>query len=100
VRYSTQAWLSAAGIKSTRKGNTAMTIWVFDKIYKIELPIPFQLKTTNVFFVDESPRTLVDTGIKTEASFEALKKGMEAIGFSFKSIERILITHGHMDHYG
>jgi glyoxylase-like metal-dependent hydrolase (beta-lactamase superfamily II) len=73
---------------------------VFDKIYKIELPIPFPLKTTNVFFVDEPPRTLVDTGIKTEASFEAFKKGMEDIGFNLKSIERILITHGHIDHYG
>ena len=49
---------------------------VFDKIYKIELPIPFPLKTTNVFFVDEPPRTLVDTGIKTEACFEALKEGI------------------------
>ena len=77
-----------------------MTIQVFDKIYKIELPIPFPLKTTNVFFVDESPRTLVDTGIKTEDSFEALKKGLEEIGFSLDSIERILITHGHIDHYG
>jgi glyoxylase-like metal-dependent hydrolase (beta-lactamase superfamily II) len=73
---------------------------VFDKIYKIELPIPFPLRTTNVFFIDEPPRTLVDTGIRTEASFEALKKGMEDIGFSFQSIERILITHGHIDHYG
>jgi len=77
-----------------------MSHQVFDKIYKIELPIPFPLKTTNVFFVDEPPRTLVDTGIKTDASFEALKKGMEAIGFSLKSIERILITHGHIDHFG
>ena len=77
-----------------------MTTRVFDKIYKIELPIPFPIKTTNVFFVDEPPRTLVDTGLKTEASFEALKKGMEAIGFSLQSIERILITHGHIDHYG
>src|SRR4030042_780033 len=77
-----------------------MTIQVFDKIYKIELPIPFPLKTTNVFFVDESPRTLIDTGIKTEDSFEALKKGLEEIGFSLDSIERILITHGHIDHYG
>lgn len=73
---------------------------VIDKIYKIELPIPFPLKTTNVFFIDEPPRTLVDTGIKTEDSFDALKKGMEVIGFSLKSIERILITHGHIDHYG
>jgi glyoxylase-like metal-dependent hydrolase (beta-lactamase superfamily II) len=73
---------------------------VLDKIYKIELPIPFPLNAMNVFFVDEPPRTLVDTGIKTEASFEALKKELEAIGFNLSSIERILITHGHIDHYG
>ncbi|MEX2752687.1 MAG: MBL fold metallo-hydrolase [Candidatus Freyarchaeota archaeon] len=73
---------------------------LYDKIYKIELPIPFPLNTINVFFIDEPPRTLVDTGIKTEASFEALKKGLEAIGFNLQSIERILITHGHIDHYG
>lgn len=79
---------------------TAMTTQVSDKIYKIELPIPFPLQTTNVFFIDETPRTLVDAGIKTEASFEGLKKGLETIGFSFNSIERILITHGHIDHCG
>lgn len=72
----------------------------FDKIYKINLPIPFPMKTTNVFFIDDSPKTLVDTGIKTDASFEMLKKQMEGVGFSIESIERILITHGHIDHYG
>jgi len=77
-----------------------MTIQVVDKIYKIELPVPFSLQTMNVFFADLSPRTLIDTGIKTEASFEALKKGLENIGFSLNSIERILITHAHIDHYG
>ncbi len=73
---------------------------VLDKVYKIELPIPFPLKTVNVYFIDDSPRTLVDAGIKTEASFETLKKGLETIGYSLKAIERILITHGHIDHYG
>lgn len=77
-----------------------MTLKISEKIYKIELPIPFPLKTTNIFFVDDSPRTLIDTGIKTETSFEALKRGLEEIGFSLQSIERILITHGHIDHYG
>lgn len=72
----------------------------FDKIYKIELPIPFPMKTTNVFLIDEPPRTLVDTGIKTDASFEMLKKELGGLGFSIPSIERILITHGHIDHYG
>ena len=73
---------------------------VLDKIYKIEIPIPFPLKTMNVYFIDDSPRTLVDVGIKTEASFETLKKGLETIGVGLNSIERILITHGHIDHYG
>ena len=77
-----------------------MTTQVSDKIYKIELPVPFPIKTTNVYFVDEPPRTLVDTGIKTEESFEALSKGLEEIGTSITSVERILITHCHIDHYG
>jgi glyoxylase-like metal-dependent hydrolase (beta-lactamase superfamily II) len=71
-----------------------------DKIYKIELPIPFPLKTMNIYWIDDSPRTLIDAGIKTEASFETLKKGLENIGYGLSSIERILITHGHIDHYG
>ena len=77
-----------------------MTQQITKKILKIELPIPFPLKTVNVYFIDDSPRTLLDAGIKTEASFETLKKGLEAIGFSLNAIERILITHGHIDHYG
>ncbi|MGD0915773.1 MAG: MBL fold metallo-hydrolase [Thermodesulfobacteriota bacterium] len=77
-----------------------MTTQFLDKIYKIELPIPFPLQTTNVYFIDEPPRTLVDAGIKTEASFETLKKGLKKIGFSLNLIERILITHAHIDHHG
>jgi len=73
---------------------------ILDKIYKIELPIPISLKTINVYFINESPRTLIDAGIKNEASFETLKKGFETIGYGLNSIERILITHGHIDHYG
>jgi glyoxylase-like metal-dependent hydrolase (beta-lactamase superfamily II) len=71
-----------------------------DKIYKIELPIPISLKTINVYFIDESPKTLIDAGIKNEASFETLKRALETIGYGLNSIERILITHGHIDHYG
>jgi len=77
-----------------------VTQQITKKILKIELPIPFPLKTVNVYFIDDSPRTLLDAGIKTEASFETLKKGLETIGYSLNAIERILITHGHIDHYG
>jgi glyoxylase-like metal-dependent hydrolase (beta-lactamase superfamily II) len=77
-----------------------MTIQIFGNIYRIELPIPFPLQTTNVYLIDASPRTLVDTGIKTEASFAALDHALKDLGFGLDSIQRILITHGHMDHYG
>ncbi len=77
-----------------------MIAQVFDGVYQLQLPIPFPVKTTNVYYVDHSPRTLIDTGIKTEASFEALEKGLEALGIGFHHVERILITHGHIDHYG
>ncbi len=77
-----------------------MAITFFEKIYKIELPIPFPMRTTNVFFIDDSPKTLIDTGLKTDPSFETLQKALNDFGFSISSIERILITHGHIDHYG
>jgi glyoxylase-like metal-dependent hydrolase (beta-lactamase superfamily II) len=77
-----------------------MITQVSDRIYMFQLPIPFPIKTINVYFIDDSPRTLIDTGIKTEASLEGLRKSMEALGLGLHHIERILITHGHIDHYG
>jgi glyoxylase-like metal-dependent hydrolase (beta-lactamase superfamily II) len=84
----------------TRQAETPLARKVYDKIYKIELPIPFAPRTTNVFFVDEPPRTLIDTGVKTDACFKALENGLRSLGFDVASIERILITHGHIDHHG
>lgn len=72
----------------------------FEDIYKIELPVPFPIKTINVYVITENPLTLIDTGLKTEESFEALSRGLKEIGYSIESIKRILITHGHIDHYG
>jgi len=77
-----------------------MTIRYFEKIYKIELPVPFPIKTTNVYIIAENPVTMIDSGIKTEESFETLIKGLKEIGLSIESIKRILITHGHIDHFG
>jgi glyoxylase-like metal-dependent hydrolase (beta-lactamase superfamily II) len=77
-----------------------MTQSVPDFVHKIEIPIPFPLETVNVFLIDRHPRTLIDAGIKTVPSLQALEKGLAALGVSLSSIERILITHGHIDHYG
>jgi glyoxylase-like metal-dependent hydrolase (beta-lactamase superfamily II) len=72
----------------------------YDKIHGIELPVPFPLKTTNVYLVDEEPITLIDTGVKTDTSFQVLTDSLRSLGYGIKDIKRILITHGHLDHYG
>lgn len=71
-----------------------------ERVHRIEIPIPFPLQTVNVYLIDDAPVTLVDAGIKTRTSFDTLKKALEALGVDLRSIERILLTHGHIDHYG
>ncbi len=70
------------------------------KIHSIELPVPFPVKTTNVYVVDEEPITLIDTGVKTDMSLQVLKDSLRRLGYGIEDIRRILITHGHLDHYG
>lgn len=70
------------------------------KIHRIELPVPFPLKTVNVYLVDQEPITLIDTGIKTDTSFQVLEDSLRRLGYGIEDIRRILITHGHLDHYG
>jgi glyoxylase-like metal-dependent hydrolase (beta-lactamase superfamily II) len=69
-------------------------------IHRIELPVPFPVKTTNVYVVEEEPMTLIDTGVKTDTSFHILKDSLRGLGYGIEDIRRILITHGHLDHYG
>ncbi|MBN2078619.1 MAG: MBL fold metallo-hydrolase [Spirochaetes bacterium] len=49
------------------------------------------------FFTGETP-ALVDTGTRRTARI--LEKALGDIGYSFRDIRRIVITHGHVDHYG
>ena len=44
--------------------------------------------------------TLIDTGVKSDEAFEALRHGFKAFGVALEQVERILVTHGHMDHIG
>lgn len=52
-------------------------------------------ETPNIFLVGDDPLTLIDAGYDRDSSFEPI---MEAVGSS--RVERIIITHGHVDHAG
>jgi glyoxylase-like metal-dependent hydrolase (beta-lactamase superfamily II) len=43
---------------------------------------------------------LIDTGSGSESSNAGLESGLAAAGIGLKDITHILLTHGHIDHYG
>ncbi len=70
-------------------------------IHMLELPLPFSLGIVNVWLVRlESGWMLVDTGMQTEACFDALTRALEGLSVAWPDIRRILITHIHPDHMG
>jgi len=67
---------------------------------RIILPNHFDGTTVNAWLLKGQFPTLVDTGMKTEDSWEALLEQLAANNFHIKDLERIIITHGHADHMG
>jgi glyoxylase-like metal-dependent hydrolase (beta-lactamase superfamily II) len=71
-------------------------------IYAIAIPMPEppDLITANVYAVGKGPITLIDTGPKIPGSIEFIKKKLHLAGYDCSDIERIIVTHGHVDHFG
>jgi glyoxylase-like metal-dependent hydrolase (beta-lactamase superfamily II) len=70
-------------------------------IWRLELPMPFELRHVNVFLLrDRDGYTLIDTGLQTDESRNALNEKLAALKVPPERITRILITHIHPDHFG
>lgn len=69
-------------------------------IHAISLPLPFPIKSINVYLIEGEGLTLIDTGVKTKKSLYLLKKGLKRLGFSLHDISNLIITHAHVDHCG
>lgn len=76
-----------------------MTEWK-DGIAKITLPTPFSVGDVNVYLIKGERLTLVDTGVKTEESWNSLTKQMAELGLNPSDVEQIVLTHHHPDHAG
>ena len=63
--------------------------------------MPFALEHVNVYLIrDGEACTLIDTGLRTGESRQALDAGLRAAGTSADRIAHILVTHIHPDHFG
>lgn len=68
-------------------------------IFRITLPLPGEKPgPVNVYLAKGAKTTLIDTG--TVKAFPVLKKGLKSVGADFEAIDQVVLTHGHLDHYG
>lgn len=54
----------------------------------------------NAYLLPGPPVTLVDCGPKTDQALAALRDGLARAGLTLAQVERLIITHGHVDHFG
>lgn len=69
-------------------------------VHRITMPTPYAVGPVNAYLINAEPVTLVDAGINTPQAQNALLLGLEEAVVFPESIQRILITHAHPDHYG
>ncbi len=68
--------------------------------YRIELPNDFGMGSVNAWLFTEPEVVLVDSGEHSEHSWKALNEQLAAYGVSVADIQKIYITHAHVDHVG
>jgi len=68
----------------------------------ISLPLPGypDLQTANVYLLGPRPLTLIDAAPKFPGAFEFIQEEARRGGYDLSRVERILLTHGHVDHFG
>lgn len=69
-------------------------------VIRIALPTPFPVGDVHAYLIADDPVTLIDTGLSYPESWEALVQGLRANGLEPRDVKRVLLTHGHLDHYG
>jgi glyoxylase-like metal-dependent hydrolase (beta-lactamase superfamily II) len=69
-------------------------------IHCLRIPTPFAVGRVNVYLIDDDPLTLVDAGPNSGSSLDVLQNGLAEHGRRIEDIQRVLITHQHIDHIG
>lgn len=73
-----------------------------ENIHPVAIPFPndSHLISANVYALGINSVTLIDTGPKLPGIFTFLEKQLSLAGIKMTAIKRIIVTHGHIDHFG
>lgn len=70
-------------------------------IFRITVPIPFDLQDVNLYLVDTGDGfLLIDTGVRTREARAVVESALAELGIAFRDVHTILVTHFHTDHSG
>lgn len=73
-------------------------------VHRIAIPVPFPQAggPVNAYLIEEPDGgfLLFDSGLGTPEAQAALEAGFARLGRRFDEVRRIVVSHGHVDHYG
>jgi len=69
-------------------------------IHCLPIPTPFAVGRVNCYLIEDDPLTLVDTGPNSGKALDELDVALRERGHAIADLERIVITHQHLDHMG
>lgn len=69
-------------------------------VHCLAIPTPFAVGRVNCYLIEDEPLTLLDAGPNSATSLTALEAALKAHGHSVEDLQRIVVTHQHIDHIG
>jgi len=69
-------------------------------VHCLAVPTPFAVGRVNCYLIEDDPLTLVDAGPNSGTSLTVLEAALAEHGRRVEELERIVITHQHIDHIG
>jgi glyoxylase-like metal-dependent hydrolase (beta-lactamase superfamily II) len=69
-------------------------------VHCLAIPTPFAVGRVNCYLIEDEPLTLLDAGPNSATSLTALEAALAEHGRRVEDLERIVVTHQHIDHIG
>ncbi len=69
-------------------------------IRTLAIPTPFMVGRVNCYLIEDDPLTLVDVGPNSGKALDELERALAGHGHRIEDLQRIVITHQHIDHLG